>query len=250
MYANKLVVAVKSDGRTLREFNDQVLLPFNSEYSLLIKNKNSVRASVKVEIDGTDVTEGVSLVVDPNDEIELERFIKNGNLDRGNRFRFIERTQAVVDHRGAKAEDGLVRVEFQYEKLVYVRPVQPMFTKGFENPWGGSINRCSDTVTGGNSGNLNYMSMNSNRSYASCSSEVGITAPGSISTQEFQTVSNFHLEPQRHVIILRLIGERAGKVVTNSVTTRARTSCVTCGHRSRTNAKFCSQCGTSLQIID
>ena len=95
MYQNKLAVAIKSSGKVLREFEDNVYLPFSTEYSIFIKNKNSVRASVKIEIDGVDVTQGVSLVVNPNDEIELERFIKNGNLNSGNRFKFIERTSAI-----------------------------------------------------------------------------------------------------------------------------------------------------------
>jgi hypothetical protein len=106
MYSNKLAVAIKANGKVLREFEDSVYLPFGSEYSIFIKNKNSVRASVKIEIDGADVTEGVSLVVNPNDEIELERFIKNGNLRAGNRFKFIERSGAIERHRGIGVDDG------------------------------------------------------------------------------------------------------------------------------------------------
>ena len=56
MYNNKLAVAIKSAGKVLREFNkDEVYVPFGNEYSIFVKNMNSVRALVKVSIDGVDV---------------------------------------------------------------------------------------------------------------------------------------------------------------------------------------------------
>lgn len=118
MYSNKLAIAVKAGGKVLREFDkDTVYVPFGSEYTLLIKNLNSVRAQVRIEIDGNDATEGTWLVINPNSEVEVERFIKNGNLAQGNRFRFIERTAAVENGpRGIGVEDGLIRIEYQFEK--------------------------------------------------------------------------------------------------------------------------------------
>jgi len=268
MYSNKLAVAIKASGKVLREFEDQVYLPFQSEYSIFIKNKNSVRASVKIEIDGVDATQGVSLVVDPNDEIELERFIKNGNLDQGNRFKFIERTTAIERHRGAKIEDGLVRVEFQFEKQQMItvtngnplwvypfQPYQPPITPwpGVTGPWCGTGNPnslMSRGVCGNSADSQSFVNSASAGAYSSCSNEVGITAPGSISDQEFNSVSNFPLESQKHVIILRLLGEHQGRTVSKTVTTRTRTECATCGYLSKTtSARFCSQCGASLQII-
>jgi hypothetical protein len=66
MYSNKLVAAIKTGGKVLREFGDVVLIPFGTEYSILLKNKNSVRASVKIEIDGKDVSEGASIIINTN----------------------------------------------------------------------------------------------------------------------------------------------------------------------------------------
>ena len=116
VYANKLVAAVKVNGQVLREERDVVTLPFGAEYSLLLKNLNSVRVQVKVSVDGQDATEGTWLIIQPNSALELERFIKNGNLSRGNRFKFIERTKAVEKHRGVGAADGLIRIEYKTEK--------------------------------------------------------------------------------------------------------------------------------------
>lgn len=117
MHSNKLVVAIKNKGRVLREFKDQIRIPFGSEYSIYIKNLNSVRALVKIEIDGKDIGGGQRFVVQPNSECEIERSLANGNMNEGNRFKFIERTAGVEQARGIGAEDGLIRVEFQFEKV-------------------------------------------------------------------------------------------------------------------------------------
>jgi len=286
MYSNKLACCVKSNNKVLREFEDQVYLPFNSEYSIFIKNKNSVRASVKIEIDGVDVTEGVSLIVNPNDEIELERFIKNGNLLEGNKFKFIQRSEKIEKHRRIKAEDGLVRIEFQFEK-VYQQYPNPLYQPQIAQQWksdllypytvcGGAgdyinainpsrgilrdFNAGDNINTTGSLTGTNAVTLTGNSSSTStmlssivvnASANIGITAPGSISDQEFKHVFSFALEPQKHVIILKLLGEHEGKKVSKTVTTRSKTSCVTCGKINKsTSAKFCSECGTSLQIIE
>lgn len=116
MYQDRLAVAIKVNGKVLREFKDTVYIPFGSEYSILIKNVHSLRCMVRVAVDGQDATEGVSLIVPANSSIELERFIKGGNLNEGNRFKFIERTSKIEEHRGIEAEDGLVRIEYEFER--------------------------------------------------------------------------------------------------------------------------------------
>ena len=115
MYGNKLAAAIKVNGKVLREFKDTVYVPFGSEYSILVKNLNTTRALVNIYIDGDDIAPG-GLVINAGQEINLERSIKNNNLTEGNRFKFIERTGAVEDHRGIKLEDGLVRIEYQFEQ--------------------------------------------------------------------------------------------------------------------------------------
>ncbi len=116
MYNSKLVASLKANGKILREFKDTVYIPFGSEYSILIKNLNTVRAIVNVYIDGENAVPG-GLVVSPGQEIDLERSIKNGNMTEGNKFKFIERTGNIEQHRGVKLEDGIVRIEYQFEKV-------------------------------------------------------------------------------------------------------------------------------------
>jgi hypothetical protein len=115
MYNKKLVASIKTKGKILREFKDTVYIPFGCEYSILLKNLNTVRAVVNVFIDGENAVPG-GLVIDPGRSVDLERWIKNGNLTEGNRFKFIERTAKIEEGpRGIKEEDGLIRVEYQFE---------------------------------------------------------------------------------------------------------------------------------------
>lgn len=117
MYKEKLAVAIKHNGKILREKQDLVQLPFGSEFSVLVKNLNSRRAKFTLHIDGTDVLSGEEIIVNANSEIEMKRFIKNGNMNEGNAFKFIERTASIEDGpRGIKIDDGVVRVEFWFEQ--------------------------------------------------------------------------------------------------------------------------------------
>ncbi len=255
MYANKFVAAIKVGGKVLREHGDTVYLPFGSEYSILLKNLSTTRAQVKITIDRTDVLNGDSLVVNPGD-LELERFLKE--MDRGNRFKFIERTKAVEDHKGVGAEDGLVRIEYQFEKVIpYVSRLggvcgsgmsvmdkmksERRISKGlFDSPVYGSNSLLSSS---------SYVASASAASLPAPVNETGITAPGSISSQKFQSVSSFPLEDQKHVLILRLLGEVPGKLVQEVVTVRHKPTCVSCGKVNKATAKFCSECGTGLEVV-
>jgi hypothetical protein len=117
MYSEKLAIAVKVNGKVLRERGDQVFLPFGSEFSLFIKNLHSRRCLVTIEIDGKDIADGDQFVVPAHGSIEIERFLKNGNKLAGNRFKFIERTAKIEEGpRGIGVEDGLIRVQYEFER--------------------------------------------------------------------------------------------------------------------------------------
>lgn len=269
MYSNKLAVAIKTAGKVLREFEDQVYIPFGSEYSVFVKNLNSVRASVNITVDGQDLSEGRSFVVEPNSSVDIQRFIKNGNLNEGNRLKFIERTDSVEQHRGIGIEDGLVRVEFQFEKPVNLWNYEPHIYYDPPRPFGGDLlgrntgdwqgdqffTTCdsvasADTLSKGftetkrslRSTSVNYCAE------VPCN-DAGITVPGSVSDQQFNEVAAFPLETETHVIVLKLLGETEDNKVTRPITVKAKPKCVTCGRVNKANAKFCSNCGTALTIV-
>jgi len=275
MYANKMALAVKVNGRVLREFDgNSVRIPFGSEFSLLIKNLNAVRVQVKVSIDGTDATDGTALVIQPNSEIDFKRFIKNGNFEKGNSFKFIERTDSVEQARGIKIDDGLIRIEFQFEK-----PYQSMSPGLWNNQWdwnrygsptiGGDYYGSYGSVSGAVGGSVLTNSVQSaNVSYSAPTSpskgvlrsatanaevqatnDAGITVPGSENNQKFMQAAWFPVETEKHVMIMKLLGESAGQKVVEAVTVKSKPKCVTCHKLNKANAKFCNNCGTSLNII-
>ena len=276
MYNQKLVASIKVKGKVLREFKDTVYIPFASEYSFLIKNLNTVRAVVNVFIDGENVVPG-GLVINPSQTVDLERWIKNGNLSEGNKFKFIERTESIENGpRGIKLEDGLVRVEYQFEMPRPVLQVTDVFKS---TPWNGvyasgatsyNVNGMMRSVdfsagenmkaSATNAMNTTLQSMNISASSSSHdgsatmdwapANDVGITVPGSKSTQKFVTAHVGTLESTVHNIVLKLVGDLGNnKPVTEPVTVQHKPKCITCGKQNRAHAKFCVECGTALEIF-
>lgn len=317
-YSKGFIACVKVNGKVLREDADIVTLPFGAEYSVLLKNLTSVRAQVKVSVDGTDATEGTWLIVPANGELELERYIRNGNFDKGNRFKFIERTGQIEANKGIGASDGLIRVEYKSEvvqKVVdqtiirrhyhdeyfyyprpyiwsYPRPYYPWsgdytitcnntggeFTKsgniqgGQNSALGSKFTTSYNTSTPPSKGRsplrsgsfgsaragspLRSMKMSAsaapprNRMVQSAAlNDVGITVPGSESSQKFVSGAWFKTKDTSHVIVLQLRGRMAGKVVKTAVTVKSKAKCETCGTVNKSSMKFCGKCGTSLTII-
>ena len=307
MYESKLVASLKANGKILREFKDTVYIPFGSEYSFLLKNLNTTRALVNVFIDGEDMTPG-GLVLNAGQEVDLERSIKGGNLTEGNRFKFIERTSAIENGpRGVKLEDGLVRIEFQFEKPpMRVADLPEWQRKSIFGPMFG--NHGGIVGSSGTSDNFRYTGSRdtyTNASYnvngmmrgvdwskngevtaqaASASidkycadngiinkmelhdgmatmdwmdaemprskNDVGITVPGSKSTQKFTTTYMNAMEDVKHTIVLKLLGETPdNEPVRKPVTVKTKQKCVTCGKQNKATAKFCTECGTALEIF-
>ena len=280
MYGNKIAAAIKVNGKVLREFKDTVYVPFGSEYTILIKNLHTQRAVINIFIDGDNVVPS-GLVLNAGQEVDLERSIKNGNLNEGNRFKFIERTGAVEDHRGVKLEDGLIRIEHQFEQ-----PYRPPVNRGWITASGATSGSSGDwyaknaPATYNVNGTLRSVDFSQNGSataqFASaavdkycadngilnqsemhagmatmdwCQNEVGITVPGSKSEQKFQTTYMGVMEAEKHNMIIRILGQTANnQPVEKPVTVKAKQKCDTCGHTNKATANFCTKCGTSLKI--
>ncbi len=265
-HKKNFVVAVKVNGKVLRESSDRVELPFGSEYSILLKNLDSVRMQARISVDGEDATGW--LVISPNSSIDVQRFVKD--WDSGNRFKFIEMTDKIEEHRGVKADDGLIRVEFKREKVFkFPETVVHYHTYPYQHPWytyypGGctpnySINTTSSQTAGGLITRSSHVSFNNSASASAGPimamnmmsaqakvNDAGITVPGSISDQKFVSVSGFETE-QSEVIVLHLVGKKAGAPVQVAKTVHMMLQCETCGKTSKSSAKFCKECGTSLE---
>jgi len=252
MYNQKLVASIKANRKVLREFKDTVYIPFASEYSILIKNLNTQRAVVNVYIDGENQTPS-GLVLNAGQEIDFERSLKNGSLTEGNCFKFIERTGAVEQHRGIKLEDGIVRIEYQFERPPLSVNTMPAYQwnsvlRGIQDgsiTASGSTGFPSSAIYSSTSASVNAMNVS-----AQSFNDAGITVAGSKSTQSFTTTHVGALEVDKHTIVLKLLGETPdNKPVYEAVTVKAKPKCVTCGKQNKATAKFCSECGTALEIF-
>lgn len=269
MYSNSFAVAIKINGKVLREISkDQVVLPFGSEYEVYLKNLASVRAQVTITVDGQEVVAG--LVMQPNSETTIERFVKDLNI--GNKLKFIERTENIEQYRGIKIDDGLLRIEFQFEKKPpvirheYVQYYEPYYrmwphngpiTYGYLTPPSGMPTM--DSYSKGFGVSVNNMAGAAQNFYstslgatADCipTNDVGVTVAGSESLQKFTTVSGFPLEDTKHVMIVKLIGQTPeNRKVVQPITVDIKKKCTTCAKVNKHSAKFCSACGTALRIF-
>jgi len=245
MYESKMAAAIKVKGKVLREFKDTVYVPFGSEYSILLKNLHTTRAVVNVYIDGDDMVPG-GIVLNAGQEVDLERSVKNGNLTEGNKFKFIERSGAVEQHRGAKLEDGLVRVEFQYEQPA--RPISWNTSQisGGIYPQGGLLRGFNDVHYGAPCSLNSVTASATSATMDSFVNDVGITVPGSKSEQRFTTTHVGALESTKHSMVFKILG---GEAVKEAVTVKHKPKCTTCGKHNKATAKFCIECGTALEIF-
>lgn len=232
MYSNNFAAAIKVNGKILREFGDTVYLPFGSEYEIRLKNLHSQRAKVNIDIDGSTVT-GNGLIIRPQQTLDLERFIRD-NLNEGNKFKFIERTDKIENHRGIKLEDGLITIRFEFEITLnnFIRPT-PLTYRSYDVGFYKSSNAIYS----------NSVSVPVN--------DTGITVEGSKSDQSFSTTIWAGSIGGTHVLNIKLLGETEdNKKIREPVTVKTKLECKTCGTINSATSKFCSECGTSLQIVD
>lgn len=246
MFSNNFVVAVKVNGKILREIQDVAYLPFGTEYSILLKNVSAQKARVKVSIDGKEATEDVRLIVDAFDTFELKRFIKNGNLKTGNSFKFIEKTAQISQYRGDRVEDGLITIMFEFER-------KPAPKQVYRSPWENGILGSPDCYRSAVASNTTttayYNSSNSSETFDNFAvsapmsaaptmdwmeqdlgrvtltstlpladdgkeqkmrglapNTAGVTAPGKIVEQEFHFANGFNGDDVIHTMTLQLKG--------------------------------------------
>ena len=80
--------------------------------------------------------------------------------------------------------------------------------------------------------------------------DAGITVSGSKSTQSFTTTTVGAMDPEKFSMVIKLLGETPdNKPVLKPVTVKAKPKCTTCDKQNRATAKFCTECGTSLEIF-
>ncbi|HLD90977.1 MAG TPA: hypothetical protein VI911_08195 [Patescibacteria group bacterium] len=227
MYKNNFLVILKHNGKVLREIDGVVTVPFGSDYTIVLKNYDSRRAVVSVDIDGLSVLNGNQIVVPANDIVELQGALDN--LSVNNKFRFIQKTKAISDFRGDRLDDGIVRVEYTFEKpsIPYRDFIKEL--SGFKSSY---------DVIGYRAGVAG-----ASNTYSSS----GITVKGTPTKQDFITTHTGILETQSYVITLKLQGcDEFKREVKTPIMTKTKKQCPSCGKRWKSYIKYCGSCGTFL----
>jgi hypothetical protein len=275
VYHNQLIAVIKTNKKILRELssdnnnNTIVKLPFNTEYSIKFKNLNTQDALIKVSIDGKNVLlDNSEIIIRANSSGSLEGFLKDNKVT--NKFKFIQKTDQIVNHRGDRIDDGIIRIEYRYAKI---KPVTIQTTNWTYNsqsvfhPPGCMCPICNPhyeskqvfpfvryspntvylssainpTITTSGLSAINSVSNN-------LSPDEGITVKGSESDQRFINSYIGEVEEQAHVIVIRLKGydEKTNQSVQKPEIVKRKVSCPTCGTRNKYRNKFCLTCGTAL----
>ncbi|MCK5015817.1 MAG: hypothetical protein KAS32_01995 [Candidatus Peribacteraceae bacterium] len=268
VYQQNFVAVVCVDGKILREKDENtVYLPFKSDYSLRLKNLNSKTVEVRITIDGEDVLDDSQLVIAPNTTFDLEGFLDGMEVRK--KFRFIQKTKEIVNHRGDDIEDGIIRIEYRFEKdqpfTIFNLPdltKQEVHHHHHYNDFtyrGGLIDSYQPTIFGASgdcniTSSLNTSSDESASVYNVSSSidlgapdvDEGITVKGADTHQQFGYATIGQLEEHSSVITLKLKGyDKKGKVK-KSLTVRTKVQCESCGRKWKSSFNFCPNCTTAL----
>jgi len=269
MFTSNFIVTIQCNGQTLREKDGYVSLPFGSEYSIGLKNMDSRRVIVKVSIDGQDVLDRSRLVIPgsgPGREntLFLEGFLKGSDVS--NKFKFIQKTREIANYRGDRIDDGIVRVEFQFEEHYQYYTGYPFTIKSdfpcgtstysgkFEPGIGWSyLSSTTENLSRGVHSFYNSTkccnqaeNLNMQADIRDIQKDEGITVKGSHSNQKFDSTTIGGLGIS-HVITLKLRGITEEQVpIQKPLLTREKLTCSTCGRSSSSGSNFCSNCGTCL----
>ena len=280
VYKENFIAVVKVDGKILRERKREqdgepcVVLPFGCEYTLLMKNQATQDCVARITIDGQDVLDGNEIIIRANKSVELEGFMSDDHVSHC--FKFIQKTDRIVEHRGDRIDDGIIRIEYQFAKKEpevtnhhhYHHhhgpcPVCGYYTCRCFHPRGvwcasdnsGSVLRSATYSATASCGESMQLSMNAGT--AKCAHNItgqsvniqndeGITVKGSDSDQKFKSAHIGTLESYTHFITIRLTGGETNTDVKTPVYVKTKIECETCGKKNKSSNRFCSNCGTSL----
>ncbi len=282
MYSNKFVACIMVDDEVVREIRkdnaDLVYLPFGTDYHIRFRNLDHRRAVVSISIDGDDVLDGSSLVVEPNSTTDLKGRLDSETNKARNAFRFIEKTERVSKHRGDHIDDGLVRIEVQFEEdLPQVEQIIKWPITPHQQPWyphnpgpwyGGGILRgqsfsysgdcevnniqCSSnggdfTMDANDVEDADLSNLDSLGNTTNTFNADGVTVTGGLVGQVFTTTFVRKLAAAKTVIVFKLQGKKSdSKPVVKPLLVKSKIECHTCGEKCKSGVKYCPECGTCL----
>ena len=140
MYHSKIALAITSPtNKPYKEYNYQklhenckksdVILPFDSEYKILIKNENKNRLKLDIDLDGSFITSSGGLIVPGNQSTFLERFIETDK-----KFLFVRKSHEAVQD-PSNVENGLLTIKVELEKEISFEETWMEFMKNYKPPY-------------------------------------------------------------------------------------------------------------------
>ena len=288
MYSNKFVACIMVDDEVVREIrkdnSDLVYLPFGTDYQIRLKNLDHRRAVVSISIDGDDVLDGSRLVVEPNSTTDLKGCLNSDSNKALNAFRFIERILAIAEHRGDHVDDGLVRIEVQFEEdLPMIEQIIKWPLPSNARPWtphnpgiwhdggliqyqgfycqGQSFNYSSNaeiksieccmnvqpTMDAADVDEVDLSNLSNIGNTTNVVNDPGISGGGGLVGQAFTTTHVRKLSAEKTVIVFKILGKKSdSKLVVKPLLVKSKIECHTCGEKCKSAVKYCPQCGTCL----
>ncbi len=260
MYSNKFVLSIMHNDHpvkeTGREGKKEVVVPFNSEYIIRLKNKNDRSCTARVFIDDKMVSQMGDFIVHAGEAVNLERFVDRSMTD-GKKFKFVPLDHEDVDD-PTSSENGIIKVEFRKAKQknsitilppgpCQVWPVQPDTLPPFiylDNTTWGSANWTYTNTNKSSGDSVQVMYCNSNidsdltNRCADTTVVDGATIEGGSSNQSF-VYSNLDVEDNAVILQLKIVGIENKINVCDS----AYKYCTQCGSEAKHIDKYCSKCG-------
>lgn len=195
-FAQNYVASIIHNNKPLREFNVNGVrtckIPYGAEYAIrLINRRKDQRAMVSVSIDGTEVlTGGKRVILNPNETIDLERFVDS--LSEGRKFKFISIEEGIATGEiqdPSSPDNGTIEVLFYPEvpKQTILRGQSTnSMKKNLEIDWGLIRGATFDSMV---MDGASYMVPQDFEIQANA----GVTVEGSLSDQTFTIGQHFEV---------------------------------------------------------
>ena len=253
MYNDGFVVAIKVGDRFVEEkSNGSFVVPFDSEYSIRLKNRNNRKAVAKVYIDGEEVNGLGSFILDANDTLDLERFVDK--LDAGNKFKFVPLSNSKVKDKN-NGENGIIEARFQLVKPVE-KPIiyEEHHHHHYDYPRYNTHPNWSMPLTYYTGGNGTSASLPQSTFTMNCCADTtqnfegsvvsdlskGATVKGNESGQKFSYSYVGELESKEIVVRVQIVGSSDEGLKDYY----EKKHCSDCGKKYGVGDVFCSSCGS------
>lgn len=162
------------------------------------------------------------------------------------RVEFKYETEASVNRKWRNVYNDMTSINCSNDLSRGIGSNGPVYTKGGPSCQLGSPRSRSSS----NGATMDSLELPTTQTYSAQVNDVGVTAPGSISNQQFHTAEDFETESLEHSMILHILGETEdNKAIREPVTVKTKIECVSCGVKNKVQSKFCTECGTSLRIV-